>query len=277
MTFKRTCFTATLALSVVIAVSTGYLLLKTPSHDRSWKKEYAELPSVERAGDSATIRNVRDFSYGDDGTIVEARYHDVSVSLGDLTSVWYGISHFQDYGLAHTFLSFGFGDGRYLAISVEARQEIGESYGPIDGLLRSYELIYLVGEERDIIGLRTHIRKERVLLYQLNLDAVRGRALLEDMLASVDRIHREPTFYNTLTDNCTTNIVQHAEGVSAFDRLTDYRILLPGYSDGLAVEIGAVVTSLPLDQLREKSRLDPQGIMLDDPDFSTRIRRHLLN
>ena len=37
---------------------------------------------------------------------------------------------------AHTFLSFGFEDGRRLAISVEVRRERGESFSPLRGLLR---------------------------------------------------------------------------------------------------------------------------------------------
>ena len=273
MAVKRTLRAAFLAAAALIALLSGYFLLKSPSHERAWKREYAELPSVAIAGDRVTVTKVRDFSYGEDGTVTEARYHDVTVALSDLTSVWYGLSHFYDHGFAHTFLSFGFADGRYLVISVEARQERGESYGPLKGLLRNYELIYVVGEERDIIGVRTHIRKERVLLYELNLDAARVRRLFLQMLDDVDRIYRRPVFYNTLTDNCTTNIVKNADNISTLQRLFDYRILLPGYSDGLAVDIGAIATDLPLDELRESARLDPRGIALDAPDFSTRIRR----
>ena len=268
---------AILVLAAVLAGLAGYLLLKAPRHDRDWKQEYARLPTVERAADRVTVRNVRDFAYDKDGAIAEARYHDVTASFGDLTSAWYGIAHFTDYGLAHTFLSFGFSDGRYLVFSVEARQEVGEDYGVIGGLLRNYELVYVVGSERDIIGLRTHFRKNRVLLYKLSLNAARRRALFEDMLDSVAAIQARPSFYNTLTDNCTTNIVEHADELSAIQRFFDYRILFPGYSDGLALEIGAISTSLPLDRLRAASRLEPQGIALDDPDYSARIRRHLPN
>ena len=262
-----------LAVGAPVALLAGSLLLKSPSHERAWKQEYAELPSVDIAGDRVAVTKVRDFSYGDDGTVIEARYHDTTVLLSNLASVWYGISHFEDFGLAHTFLSFGFADGRYLVISVEARQEMGESYGPLKGLMRNYELIYVVGEERDIIGLRTHVRKERVLLYELALSATRARRLFLQMLENIDRIYRQPAFYNTLTDNCTTNIVKNAERISTLQKLFDYRILLPGYSDGLAVDIGAIATDLPLDELRESARLDPRGIALDAPDFSTRIRR----
>lgn len=273
--FRRIRRPATLAVGAGMATLAAVLLLKQPSHERGWKPEYARLPAVARTGDLATVTNVRDFAYRDDGTVLEARYRDETLAIAKLSSAWYGIAHFADHGLAHSFLSFGFDDGRYLAFSVEARQEFGEDYGLIGGLLRNFELIYVVGTERDIIGLRTHIRKNRVLLYELSLSAQRRRALFEDMLRSVAALQAAPSFYNTLTDNCTTNIVQHADELSAFERFFDYRILLPGYSDGLAVEIGAVATDLPLEQLRAASRLDPDGIALDDPDFSTRIRRGL--
>ena len=38
--------------------------------------------------------------------------------------------------MAHTFLSFEFAGPRFVAISVEARKERGERYGPVKGLLR---------------------------------------------------------------------------------------------------------------------------------------------
>ena len=57
-------------------------------------------------------------------------------------------------GPAHAFVSFGFDDGGYVAISVEARREAGETYSPARGLMKQFEIMYVVGDERDLIGLR---------------------------------------------------------------------------------------------------------------------------
>jgi len=98
------------------------------------------------------------------------------------------------------------------------------------------------------------------------------RRLLSVMLGTMNEIYQTPTFYNTLTDNCTTNILQHAERLTRWDLLTDYRVILPGYSDGLAYELGAIANDLPLTETRDRARIDPNGIALSDPDFSRAIR-----
>ncbi|MFP4347925.1 MAG: DUF4105 domain-containing protein [Desulfococcaceae bacterium] len=245
---------------------------KTPSHNRNWKIEHSRLPVAAVDGDRVQIQHVRNFRYDAAGRVVRPTYEDRIYSLAELASVWYGISHFGDYGLAHTFLSFGFEDGRYLAVSIEARQEMGETYSPIQGMLRRYELIYVIGDERDIIGLRTHIRQERVYLYPLTLSVETARILFADMLRIADGIRLTPRFYHTITDNCTVGIIRHARQISAFRRFFDYRVLLPGYSDRLGYAYRFIPDDLPLAKLREAVRIHPEGFAVDDPDFYDRIR-----
>ena len=64
------------------------------------------------------------------------------------------------------------------------------------------------------------------------LDAARRRALFEDMPDSFAAIYREPTFYNRLIDSCATNVVQHADEISAFKWFFDYRIRHPAMRTG---------------------------------------------
>ncbi len=255
------------------ALVTGFFIWgKTPSHDRNWKTEHNRLPVAAMEGDRVHIQHARNFRYNGAGRVVRPRYEDRTYSLAEIESVWYGISHFGKYGLAHTFLSFGFKDGRYLAVSIEARQEVGESYSPILGMLRRYELIYVIGDERDIIGLRTHIRRERVYLYPLTLSAETARVLFTDILRIADAIRLTPRFYHTITDNCTVGIIRHARQISAFRRFFDYRVLLPGYSDRLGYAYGFIPDNLPLAQLRKDVLIHSEGFTPDDPDFHDRIR-----
>jgi len=263
-----------LAVLGVAAVALLILVvqLRTPSQEGDWQTALAVLPWAEIEGDRLTIHDLRNFTYGDDGAVKEARYEDRSYDLSSLDSLWYGLSHFGPFGLAHSFLSFGFADGQYLALSVEARLETQQSYNPLLGLMRAYELIYVAADERDVIGLRSHVRGEEVLLYEIEVPPERTKGLLLIMLATMNELHDRPRFYNTLLDNCTTNILQHAERLSRWDLLTDYRVLLPGYSDGLAYELGAIAGDLPLAQARERARIDPEGVDLADPSFSQAIR-----
>ncbi len=257
---------------VGLGVLIAGVFAKQPSHERDWKTEYAVLPQALFQGEQLTIHDLRNFTYKPDGSVREARYEDRTYDLSKLESLWYGISHFSNYGLAHTFVSFGFQDGQYLTISVEARQAKGQSYHPLRGMLREYELIYLATDERDVIGVRTHVRGERVHLYEVMVETEKKRRLLLAMLGTMNEIYETPTFYATLVDNCTTNILQHAERLTFWDIYLDYRGLLPGYSDALIYEIGALDTSVPLQELRRKSRIDPAVTTIEDPEFSLKIR-----
>ena len=43
----------------------------------------------------------------------------------------------------------------------------GQAYSALAGLYRQFELYYVVGDERDIVRLRTNFRLEDVYLYRL--------------------------------------------------------------------------------------------------------------
>ena len=102
------------------------------------------------------IHNIRNFAYAPDSRYTPA-YYDKTFDLRKLDSVWFIVEHFGDWkGPAHTFLSFGFGEQDYVAVSVEIRKEKGENYSPLKGLLKRYELTYVIGDERDLIKLRTN-------------------------------------------------------------------------------------------------------------------------
>ena len=92
------------------------------------------------------------------------------------------------------------------------------------------------------------------------------------MLGIMNENYEKPRFYNTLTDNCTTDILRHAERLSVLDLYLDYRALLPGYSDSLAYELGLIENGLPLAEVRARARIDPAVTTIDDPEFSQKVR-----
>jgi hypothetical protein len=54
---------------------------------------------------------------------------------------------------------------------------------------------------------------------------------------------------------------------------TDYRVLLPGYSDSLAYELGLIDNSVPFSEARRRARINDLALRYkDDPQFSQRIR-----
>ena len=80
-------------------------------------------------------------------------------------------------------------------------------------MLNQYELAYVVATEDDIIKLRTNYRKNQVIMYPIKTEKENIKLLFRSMLIRADKLSREPEFYNTLWNNCTTNILIHANAL----------------------------------------------------------------
>ncbi|HEX5868788.1 MAG TPA: DUF4105 domain-containing protein, partial [Longimicrobium sp.] len=246
---------------VVIMIVAGAAVLsrRRPTHDRAWVGEQALLPSVTLTGSHAHVRHVRDFTYRT-GTDFTPAYRDRTYDLQKLQRVWFGLSPFnRDWrGPAHAFLSFQFSDGQYVAVSVEARREAGEKYSIWKGALRQYELIYVIGEERDLVGVRV-VKDDPVYLYPMRATPEQARALFVRMLRRAQQVERRPEFYNTFSNNCTTNILEPVNQIADKDIPFGLEILLPGYSDKLAHERGLIDTELPLEQARRRFEVNERA------------------
>ncbi|MEZ4599871.1 MAG: DUF4105 domain-containing protein [Syntrophotaleaceae bacterium] len=258
-------------IALVGAVVLAGLFLTTPTHEGEWQEAQKLLPDVQIEGHRYLLRNIRDFSYLPDKSIGRARYLEQEFSPNNLKRVWLGLSHFTDYGFAHSFLSFEFEDGRYLVASVEARKRPEQTYSPLAGLFRRYHKIIVLGTERDIIGVRSHVGGQRVLLYPLELTAAQGRRVFAGMMQDVRTLREKPSFYNTLFDNCTTSLLRYDPDHRFWKNILDYRILLPGFADDFAVERGWIRDNEGLEELRRKAVVDA-GVDPDDENFSKGIR-----
>jgi hypothetical protein len=249
-----------------------------PSNFRDWTPEQAVLPYAELNGNQVVVHNIRNCRYFAKDTFL-VDYYDKTIDLGSVHAVDFITVPFESLpALAHTMLSFEFigADGRpeHLAISVETRKEKGQSYNPLEGSARQYELMYVVADERDVIQQRTNVRGERVYLYRTTATPDAARLLLVDMLGRVNQLASQPEFYNTLTNNCTTNIVQHINRIKPNRVSYDVRVLLPGYSDRLAYDDGLIVPAGTFEQTKQHALVNPLAQRYADrDDFSELIRR----
>lgn len=264
------------ALGGLAALAFAYLLLvlmTAPANDRDWSPDQARLASVAVIGDTLDLRNVRNTKYR--STLdYDVRWEDRVLDLAQLESVWFVVEPFADWrGPAHTFLSFGFADGEYIAISAEIRRERQESFSPLKGLLRQYELIYIVGDERDLIGLRANHRRDDVFLCRIRATPATMRALLLSMLDRANALTTRPEFYDTLTNSCISNIVDHIELIAPGRIPFSVMTLLPAYADDFAFELGLIDTTLPRDSYRAAHRINDLALAhADREDFSAGIR-----
>lgn len=230
------------------------------SNERDWSPDQAVLARAEFDGDRVTVRNVRNFEYRSAEDYVP-RYDTRSYELSKLDSMWFVVERLGGEGnmrpgIAHTLLSFGFGD-EYVAISVEIRKERGESYSVLNGLLRQYELMYVVADERDVIGLRTNHRRDAVYLYPVKAPVDAMRRTFVEMLQRANQLAEAPEFYNTLTSTCTTNIVRHVNTIAPGRIPLSYKVILPAYSDSLAYDLGLIPTDRPFEAVQAAHRIDP--------------------
>ena len=260
------------AVGVLFAVVLGWWLSLAPSNERDWQPDVARLPTAEVRGDTLTIHNLRDFDYRSE-TAYTARWETRSYDLSRLRGLDLFMIYWGSPSIAHTILSWDFGDGQHLAISIETRKEKGEHYSAVRGFFRQYELYYVVADERDVVRLRTNHRHEDVYLYRLRTPPARARALLLGYLNGINRLARKPRWYNALTYNCTTTIRLHLADVVSGVPL-DWRWLANGHLDELLYEMGVVNRDHPFAEFKQLSYINPKAEAADS-GFSEAIRKGL--
>jgi hypothetical protein len=275
---RRYFFRAVLIFFAIITVA--YLVLVAfvrPSNNRDWSPDQDRLATATFSGDSISIHNIRNVDYRST-TDYDVHWEDRTYNLKKLESVWFIVEPFSGWrGPAHTFLSFGFSDGQYIAISVEIRKEKGESFSPLKGLLRQYELVYVIGDEHDLIGLRANYRHDAVYLYKIKTSPEKMRELFLSMLKRANHVAENPEFYNTLTNTCTTNIVDHINVIAPGRIPFSYKTILPAYADDLTYDLDLIDTALPRDQYRAAHQINQQAKQgADSHGFSEAIRKKAL-
>jgi hypothetical protein len=245
-----------------------------PSNDRQWQADLVNLPYATIKGDIVTVYNIRNVDYRSEFDFSPAYYtksFDLKMLKGiDLFAVfWLGPA------IAHTIISFNFGNKDYLAVSIEARKELGEAYSTIKGFFRQYELTYIVADERDVIRLRTNYRKdppEQVYLYHLQLPKENLQRLFLEYIRKINELNDKPLFYNTLLDNCTTDIWFNTR-VNQGHLPFSWKILLSGYLPEYIYESGGMNTKIPFEQLQQQAHINSVAQAADkSADFSLRIR-----
>src|SRR5262245_23684790 len=260
-------------VGLFVAVVVWYAAIP-PSNDRPWRTEVAVLPRAVVDGDRVRITGVRDFDFRSVDNF-EVRYLDREVSLDHLTSMDFFISYWWPGPVGHTFVSFNFDNAPPVCISIETRPEVGEDFSPIASLFKTYELIYVVGEERDLVRVRSKFRGEDVYLYHIQAPTEGVRRLFLIYLDRINELADRPEWYHLLKSNCTLNIVRYANAAGREGRW-DFRLLLNGWSDRYLYPAGWLDTSLPFEELRARSRItDAAASAGDAPDFSRRIRASL--
>jgi len=219
-----------------------YLYLLTPSHDRDWESFSSRTPDAIVSSSNVTLTNVRNWNHSTSSVLSEDWIDQVEIDPADVTKIWFGLSSFSDIAaFGHTFLSFEFTDGNVYTLSIEARREIDEEYSFTKGLLRQYDLLYGWGTERDYVGVRTFLLDQKVELYPLDLTQAEAAAVFIALAEATNRVAIEPRFYNTLTSNCTNELV---------------KVINQKYPDSLPYHISHNLPGLSIEYLQNQGLID---------------------
>lgn len=262
--------------AAVGGLAAAALRLARPSHDRPWAADHARLATASIVDRQVRIDGVRDFEHCPEGGEPVERWVSRTYDLGGLDSVWYVLSPFdrERRGPAHAFLTFGFGDTAFVAISVEARRERGEDYSIWRGMANGYELIYVVAEERDPISLRVLCRDDDVFVYPLRVSPEKVTLLFRELLSTVNRLAGRPEFYHTIWNSCASNLLAHANAVADRRIPGGWRVALPGYSDEVLHALGLVEGEGSLHEVRARFLVNERVHRhAGSPDLSAAIRR----
>lgn len=262
---------ARLIFSILFLAVVGWFLSIAPSHDREWRREVAVMPRAVVDGDRVRLFGVRNFEYRSRDDFTE-RFEEREVSLDHLVALDFYVSFWMPGPVGHTFVSFVFDDAPPVAISIETRPEVGESFDPLASLFKQFELIYVVGDERDIVGSRTNYRDEEVYLYRVQAppDAVRRLFLI--YLERINQLADQAEFYHLLSNSCTINIVRYANAAGRVGRW-EIRHLLNGLIDGYLYATGRLDPRYPFEELRRRGHVnDAARAAGDAANFSALIR-----
>jgi hypothetical protein len=243
-----------------------------PSPEGEWQPEVAVMPRAVIDGDRVRITS-RNCDYRTTGDFT-VRYEDREVCLTNLTSVDFFLSYWRPGPVAHTFLSFNFDNAPPVCISIEIKAKAGETFSVIPTLFKQFQLIYVVGDERDLVRVRINFRHEEVYLYRIRTSPETARQLFLVYLDRINTLADHPEFYHLLANSCTVNIVRYANAAGRNEGRFDIRHLLNGYVDHYLYSRGLVDTSLPFAELRRRSRINETAQAADNAaDFSELIRK----
>jgi len=248
-----------------------------PSQDRVWADDVARQLIARVEGNVVTMENVRNFDWRTD-TDYTPRWETRRYDLDRLRSVDVSLSYWTGPAIAHTLVSFGFDDGQFVTFSIEIRKERGESFSSIGGFFKEFEMSLVAADEHDILRVRTNVRGEDVYMYRVRLPEAEMRSLFLGYLREGAALVRAPSFYNTLTANCTTIVYALAKHVVPGLPM-DWRLLASGYLPEYLHDVGALTPGLGMADLRTAGRITERARAFDrspgTESFSRAIRNDL--
>ena len=244
-----------------------------PSDDKQWGADQSRTAWADVRGGVVTIHNLRHCDYRAEFDY-SCQWLTRTVNVNQIEGVDLFMNYWGSPWIAHTIVSFEVRGETPIAFSIETRRQKGQTYSALLGFFRQYTLISVVGDERDLVRVRTNYRHgEDLYLYRTTATPAFAQSLFMNYIGMTNQLHDHPQWYNAITHNCTTEIYTLK---SMKGQPFDWRVLLNGKGDEMAYEKGLIVTGgLPFKELKQRAWINPAAQAADHaPDFSARIREN---
>ncbi|MGH7243194.1 MAG: DUF4105 domain-containing protein [Phycisphaerales bacterium] len=265
-------------LAAIAALSVGvwYFGFVHPNPSLIWAPEHARMPRVTIEGDLVHIDDVRNFTWRSRSDYTPG-FYSRTYDVSKIATMYYVVAPMKSLdAVAHVMLCFAFSDGQAVTISVEGRRVWGVPYALVPSLFRQFQLIYVIGDERDVVGVRGAIWGTPVRMYPARTTPDRMRAIFLDMVERAHTLEEKPEFYNLIFNNCMNNITWHLRRLGGRPLPRDLAVLLTGLSDRVAYRLGYFDTELSFEQARRAFRVDEWMRTTElDEGFSARLRETL--
>ncbi len=98
-------------------------------------------------------------------------------------------------------------------------------------MLRRFELLYVVGDERDLIGRRAVYDGSDVYLYPIRAQRDQIRTVFRQCWTGPTASGSIRSSITRSLNNCTLNLVRHVNQLTPGRIPSSWRIIMPGYSD----------------------------------------------
>ena len=200
-----------------------------------------------------------------------ARLYGAAAKLCDMESLCEDVYRAKDAELTldalQELVDKGLG-GRFIDLR---RAPEGVEQGTVPGLYKQFNVIYILADEEDLFDLRTTYRKEDMYLYRINIGRENLKKAFLGFAEKINSLHERPRYYNTVTANCTTELVDTFKNYLGVRRW-QWTPLFNGMCDQDAYDRGELL-HLPGENFRELKKRSFLGHGGEGLDWAALRRR----